>query len=424
MQPMQQRCNIAVVDYAKHVNLHGREASMIRAIELARRRHGSARQGAADSWSSTAVRMHDAAARRGPAVGVDAMWQHSSLRRNGPQPVRLQSGERLMSPTRRDVLKSAGAASVAIGTVARTLAQGTAGAGERSVATPVLDIGYEEHGPAGGTAAILLHGFPYDIRSFDGVVQPLADRGYRVLVPYLRGYGRTLFRDPAAPRTAEQAALAQDVFDFADALGIERFALAGFDWGNRAACIAAILEPERVIGQVAVGGYSVQNTVEPGRPASARQEARFWYMYYFNTERGRLGLEQNRHDIIRYLWDTWSPEWQYTDEAYARSAPSFDNPDFVDVVIHSYRHRLLNAPGEERFLDIERRLAERPTVDVPAIVLHPGASGLGGRPSDDPTADRQRFTQLVARRIVDGAGHDLPAHRPDAVAEALLELLG
>jgi pimeloyl-ACP methyl ester carboxylesterase len=147
-------------------------------------------------------------------------------------------------------------------------------------------------------------------------------------------------------------------------------------------------------------------------------------MYYFNTERGRAGLEQNRHDIIRYLWETWSPEWQHSDEAYARSAPSFDNPDFVDVVIHSYRHRLLNAPGEERFLDVERRLAERPTVDVPAIVLQPGASGLGGRPSEISASDRERFTKLVARRIVEGAGHALPAHRPDAMAEALLELLG
>jgi pimeloyl-ACP methyl ester carboxylesterase len=331
-----------------------------------------------------------------------------------------------MSPTRRNVLKSAGAASVAaaaLGTVARSMAQIAADSSARTAQTPVLDIGYEEHGAPDGTAAILLHGFPYDIRSFDGVVPPLVAAGYRVLVPYLRGYGRTRFRDPAAPRTAEQAALAQDLIDFADALGIERFAVAGFDWGNRAACIAAILEPARIIGQVSIGGYSVQNTIAPGRPASARQEARFWYMYYFNTERGRAGLEQNRHDIIRYLWESWSPEWPYTDDDYVRSAPSFDNPDFVDVVVHSYRHRLLNAPGEERFLDVERRLAERPTVDVPAIVLAPGASGLGGRPSGNPAADQERFTRLVARRVVEGAGHDLPAHRPDAVAEALLELL-
>jgi pimeloyl-ACP methyl ester carboxylesterase len=260
------------------------------------------------------------------------------------------------------------------------------------------------------------------VRSWDGVVPPLADAGYRVLVPYLRGYGPTRFRDAASPRMAEQAAIAQDVIDLVDALGLEQVALAGFDWGNRAACIAAILHPERVRAQVAIGGYSVQNTVTPGRSASAAAEARLWYQWYFNTERGRAGLEANRRDIIRYLWDTWSPGWEYTDAAFERSAPSFDNPDFVDVVIHSYRHRHVNAAGEARFLAVERRLAERPPILVPAIVLRGAESGFG-RPSSDPTGDQARFPGLVARRIVDGAGHDLPAHRPDAVSSALLELL-
>ena len=218
--------------------------------------------------------------------------------------------------------------------------------------------------------------------------------------------------------------MAQDLVDLADALGVERFAVAGFDWGNRAACCAAILWPERILGLVSIGGYSVQNTVTPGLTTPARTAARLWYQWYFNTESGARALEADRHDIIRYLWDTWSPAWQYTEEAYARSAPSFDNPDFVDVVLHSYRHRQLNVPGEERFLEVERRLAERPTISVPTIVLRPGASGLGGRPSPDPAGDMERFTRLVARRIVEGAGHDLPAHRPDAVADALLELLG
>jgi pimeloyl-ACP methyl ester carboxylesterase len=294
----------------------------------------------------------------------------------------------------------------------------------RTVQTAVLDIGYEEHGDPAGTALILLHGFPYDVRSFDGAIAPLVAAGHRVLVPWLRGYGPTRFRDPDAPRMAEQAALAQDVIDFADALGIRRFALAGFDWGNRAACIVSIVAPDRVIGQVSIGGYSVQNTVARGQPMGARQAAQFWYMWYFNTEQGAAALRANRHDLIRYLWDTWSPEWQYTDEAYARSAPSFDNPDFVDVVVHSYRHRLVNAPGEPRFVELERRLAEQPPIGVPAIVLAPGATGLGGRPSPSSDGDRRRFTSLVARRIVEGAGHDLPAHRPDAVADALLELVG
>ncbi len=333
-----------------------------------------------------------------------------------------------MGPSRREFLKSAGVA----GAMAVAGSPRSAGAGARaqsgdavlrSVETEVLEIGYEESGDPAGFPIVLLHGFPYDIRAWDGVVPPLAAAGYRVLVPYLRGYGTTRFRDPDAPRMAEQAAIAQDVSDFADALGLEQVALAGFDWGNRAACITSILHPERVRAQVAIGGYSVQDTISPSAPSpSAAAEARLWYQWYFNTERGRAGLEANRHAIVRYLWETWSPTWEYTDEAYNRSAPAFDNPDFVDVVIHSYRHRHGYAPGEERFLDVERQLAERPPITVPAIVLRGNDSGFG-RPSTDPTADRNRFTNLVARRIVDGAGHDLAPQRPDAVSSALLELL-
>jgi pimeloyl-ACP methyl ester carboxylesterase len=328
-----------------------------------------------------------------------------------------------MPPTRRDFLKTTAATALA-GAAARSLAQRVADSQPHTVQTAALDIGYEEHGDAAGAAIILLHGFPYDVRSFDGVVAPLVAAGHRVLVPWLRGYGPTRIRDSSAPRMAEQAALAQDVLDFADALKLERFAMAGFDWGNRAACIVSILAPERVIGQVSIGGYTVQNTLARGAPMAARQAAQFWYMWYFNTEQGAAALQANRHELIRYLWDTWSPEWQYTDASYARSAPSFDNPDFVGVVLHSYRHRLVNAPGEQRFVEMERRLAEQPPVEVPAIVLAPAATGLGGRPSPDATGDRRRFTKLLARRIVEGAGHDLPAHRPDAVAEALLELMG
>jgi pimeloyl-ACP methyl ester carboxylesterase len=332
-----------------------------------------------------------------------------------------------MPSTRRELLKSAGAASLATaaaGTMGRSMAQIATDRSVRRISTAVLEIAYEAHGAENGTPVILLHGFPYDVRSFDGVVAPLTEAGCRVLVPYLRGYGTTRFVEAAAPRTAEQAAIAQDVIDFADALGIERFAVAGFDWGNRAACIAAILHPERIIGQVAIGGYSVQNTVSRGDPMPARRAARFWYMWYFNTDSGAVALREDRHDVIRYLWETWSPQWRYIDEAYNRSAPSFDNPDFVDIVVHSYRHRLLNAPGEARFLETERRLAARPPVTVPAIVLRPGASGLSERPSEDTSQDRERFTNLVARRIVEGAGHELPRHRPDAVAESLLELIG
>ena len=329
-----------------------------------------------------------------------------------------------MSQSRREFLGRAGLAGVAALSVksSRVRAQNRAGQEARIVQTAVLDIGYEESGDRTGFPIILLHGFPYDIRAWDGVVPPLADAGYRVLVPYLRGYGTTRFRDASAPRMAEQAAIAQDVVDFADALGLDQFALAGFDWGNRAACITAILHPERVRAQVAIGGLSVQNTVTPSPPGPAATEARLWYQWYFNTDRGRVGLETNRREICRYLWETWSPGWEFSDETYDRSAASFDNPDFVDVVIHSYRHRHGNAPGEGRFLQVERQLAERPPVRVPAIVLRGAESGFG-RPSTDPSADQARFPALVARRVVDRAGHDLPAQRPDTVSSALLELL-
>jgi len=292
----------------------------------------------------------------------------------------------------------------------------------RFVQTPMLNIGYEEHGDASGFPIILLHGFPYDIRSFDGVIAPLVEAGHRVIVPYLRGYGPTSFLDPDAPRMAEQAAIGQDVVDVAGALGINRMALAGFDWGLRAGCITAILHPEMVAGFVAMGGYSVQNTVQKEQPAPAFREARMWYQWYFNTEQGRVGLEENRRDIIRHLWETWAPTWDYTDEAFNLSAPSFDNPDFVDIVLHSYRHRHMNAPGEDRFIEVELNLAKTPPITVPSIVLRGADSGLGA-PSQDPSGDERNFTQLVARRIVSGAGHDLPVQRPDAVSAALLELL-
>ena len=292
----------------------------------------------------------------------------------------------------------------------------------RFVQTPMLNIGYEEHGDASGFPIILLHGFPYDIRSFDGVIAPLVEAGHRVIVPYLRGYGPTSFLDPDAPRMAEQAAIGQDVVDLAAALGINRMALAGFDWGLRAGCITSILHPEMVAGFVAMGGYSVQNTVQKEQPAPAFREARMWYQWYFNTEQGRVGLEENRRDIIRHLWETWAPTWDYTDEAFNLSAPSFDNPDFVDIVLHSYRHRHMNAPGEDRFIEVEVDLAERPPITVPSIVLRGADSGLGA-PSQDSSEDERNFTQLVARRIVSGAGHDLPVQRPDAVSAALLELL-
>ena len=290
------------------------------------------------------------------------------------------------------------------------------------VQTPVLNIGYGEHGDASGFPIILLHGFPYDVRSWDGVVPLLIEAGYRVLVPYLRGYGPTSFISPDSPRMAEQAAIGQDLVDFAEALEIGQFAAAGFDWGNRAACVTSVLQPHLVKALVAIGGYSVQNTVLREHPARASDEAKRWYQWYFNTDQGRVGLEENRRDIIRHLWETWSPGWKYTDEAFNRSAESFDNPDFVEITLHSYRHRHRNAPGEDRFIEVERKLAEGPPISVPSIVLRGADSGFG-RPSEDSSGDQAKFTKLVARRNVEGAGHDLPVQRPDAVAAALLELL-
>ena len=221
---------------------------------------------------------------------------------------------------------------------------------------------------------------------------------------------------------AEQAAIGQDLVDFADALGLARFAVAGYDWGGRAACIAAALHPDRVRAAVLIGGYSIQDTISAPRPAAPAAEQALWYQWYFNTERGRAGLAANRRALCRLLWQTWSPTWHFTDETFDNTAVSFDNPDFVDVVIHSYRHRNLNAPGEPRFAAVERQLAGRPKIEVPSILLFGGDDGIA-RPAADSPADRASFARLVARRIVSGAGHFLPREKPDAVSSAMLELL-
>jgi pimeloyl-ACP methyl ester carboxylesterase len=287
--------------------------------------------------------------------------------------------------------------------------------------TPALEIAYETRGDPGGFPIILLHGFPDDVRAWDDVAAPLAAAGHRVLVPYLRGYGPTRFLDPAAPRMAQQAAIGQDLVDFMNALSLPDVALAGYDWGGRAACIASILAPDRVRALVTIGGYNVQNTIKPSRPLSAAEERACWYQWYFNTERGRAGLATNRRDICRLLWQEWSPGWRFDAATFERTAPSFDNPDFVDVVIHSYRHRHGNAPGDPRFDSMERRLAERPPIAVPTIVLH-GAEDTVAPPhrSDGHLA---LFPAGTERRIVAGGGHFLPREQPKAVADAMLLLL-
>ena len=293
----------------------------------------------------------------------------------------------------------------------------------KSIDTPVLNIGYEETGNAQGFPIILLHGFPDDAHAWDEVAPPLAKAGYRVLVPYLRGYGPTRFRDTSTPRMAEQAAIGQDLIDFADALQLPRFAVAGYDWGGRAAGIAAALHPDRVRAAVLIAGYSIQNVFAAPQPGPPEAEKRVWYQYYFNTERGRAGLKANRRALCKLLWQDWSPTWYFTDETYNRTAPSFDNPDFVEIVIHSYRHRLGNAPGDPRFLAVERHLAERPKIEVPTVVLHGGDDSLDRAPVETPANERAVFTQLVARRIIPGSGHFMPREKPEAVSSAMLEVL-
>jgi pimeloyl-ACP methyl ester carboxylesterase len=293
----------------------------------------------------------------------------------------------------------------------------------KSVQTPILNIGYQDSGDPRGFPIILLHGFPDDVHAYDDVAPPLVEAGHRVLVPFLRGYGSTRFRDPSSPRTGEQAAIGQDLIDFADALGLGRFAVGGFDWGGRAACIAAALYPRRVRAAVLIGGYSIQNTIAAPTPSAPETERALWYQWYFNTERGRMGLGRNRRALCRLLWQEWSPTWHFSDETYLRTAPSFDNPDFVDVVIHSYRHRNGNAAGEARFQSMEKALAERPKVEVPTIVLHGGDDGVGRAPAETPPAERAVFPFLVARRVIAGVGHFMPREKPEAVSGAMLELM-
>jgi pimeloyl-ACP methyl ester carboxylesterase len=289
------------------------------------------------------------------------------------------------------------------------------------VRTETLEIGYEAHGDERGAPVILLHGFPDDARAWDDVASPLAAGGHRVLVPYLRGYGPTRFLDAGEPRLAQQAAIGQDLLDFMDALGVPAAALAGYDWGGRAACIAAILAPERVRGLVTIGGYNVQNTVTATPPAPPEDERAHWYQWYFNTERGRAGLQQNRRALCRLLWQEWSPTWRFDDATFDRTAPSFDNPDFVPVVIHSYRHRHRNAPGDPRLDAIERRLAGRPPITVPSIILHGGDDAVG--PPRRSANDLALFPAGTERRVVAGVGHFMPREEPKAVVDALLNLL-
>jgi pimeloyl-ACP methyl ester carboxylesterase len=291
----------------------------------------------------------------------------------------------------------------------------------KRVRTGTLEIAYEESGSGDGTSVLLMHGFPYDVRAYDDVVPLLVAAGCRAIVPYLRGYGPTRFLSTHTPRSGQQAALGKDLLDLLDALRIDRAALAGYDWGGRAACIVAALWPQRVRALVSGGGYNIQNIAVSATPAPPEAEYRYWYQYYFHTERGRAGLAANRRELCRLLWRLWSPNWKFDDATYARTAASFDNPDFVDVVIQSYRHRYGYAPGDPAVESIEQRLAAQPKISVPTIVLHGEASGVG--PPGQSERHARFFSGPYQRRVIPVAGHYLPAEAPREFAGALLELL-
>ncbi len=289
------------------------------------------------------------------------------------------------------------------------------------VRTATLDIACELCGPQHGAPVILLHGFPDDIRTWDGSVAQLTKAGYRTIAPYLRGYGPTRFLDEHTLRSGQQAALGHDLLDLMDGLKIERATLVGYDWGGRAACVVAALWPHRARALVSIGGYNVLNVTASAKPLSPAQEHRMWYQWYFATERGRAGLTANRREFCKLLWRLWSPNWKFDDATYERTAASFDNPDFVEVVIHSYRHRFGWVPGDPALQAIEDRLEAMPRITVPTIALHGGSDGVAPVPSTDRHA--RFFSGPYMRRIIPEAGHFLAWEAPDAVASAVRELV-
>ncbi len=289
------------------------------------------------------------------------------------------------------------------------------------VRTTMLDMAYEAHGPIEGDVVILLHGFPYDPRGYDEIAPVLAARGCRVLVPYLRGYGPTRFINTEVMRSGQQAALAKDLLDFMDALAIPQATLVGYDWGGRAACIVAALWPERVRGLVTGDGYNIQDIAKSIQPREPITEHRLWYQYYFHTQRGVDGLTANRRELCELLWTLWSPSWTEGPNLYGKTAPSFDNPDFVDVVIHSYRHRFMYAPGDPALEAIEQALVQPPPISVPSISLCGADDGVG--PASEEDEDLGCFTGFYRRQVLAGVGHNIPQEAPQATLEAVFELL-
>ncbi|MGN6818615.1 MAG: alpha/beta fold hydrolase [Sphingomonas sp.] len=295
----------------------------------------------------------------------------------------------------------------------------TAWQGLQQITAGDLSIQYADVGPKGGKPVILLHGWPYDIHAFVEVSPLLARAGYRVIVPFLRGYGGTVFRSADTPRNGQQAALAVDVIALMDALEIPRALIGGFDWGARTANIVAALWPERCQAMVSVSGYLIGSQNANEAPLSPAAELAWWYQFYFATERGRLGYERNRHDFAKLIWRTASPKWEFGDATFDRSAKALDNPDHVAITIHNYRWRLDLAQGESRLDDLERRLASGPTIAVPTITMEGDANGA---PHPDPAAYAAKFTGRYAHRLVSGGiGHNLPQEAPKDFADAILQ---
>jgi len=286
----------------------------------------------------------------------------------------------------------------------------------------VVNVGYVESGPATGPAVILLHGWPYDIYSFVDVAPLLAQKGYRVIVPYLRGYGTTRFRSEGTPRNGQQAALAVDTVALMDALKIQKAVVAGFDWGARTADIVAALWPERVKALVSVSGYLIGSQAANQKPLPPSAEFQWWYQFYFATERGRAGYERYRNEFAKLIWQLASPKWNFDDATFDRSAASLDNPDHVNIVIHNYRWRLGLAAGEPKFDELENRLAAGPVITVPTITMEGDANGA---PHPDPRAYAAKFSGKYAHRLVTGGvGHNLPQEAPQAFVEAVVEVAG
>ena len=291
----------------------------------------------------------------------------------------------------------------------------------RQIKAGVLDVAVYEAGPVDGPPVFLMHGFPYDIHAYAEVAPLLVARGCRVYVPCLRGYGPTRFLSDATPRSGEQAALGADLLALMDALAVPRAVLAGYDWGGRAACVVAALWPERCAGLVSLNSYNIQNIAAAMVPDTPENERSLWYQYYFHSERGRAGLAADRRGICQLLWKLWSPTWNFDAAIFERSAVAFDHPDFVEVVIHSYRHRFGLVAGDPALTDIERRLAAQPPISVPSITFDGADDGV--RPPAPAAQHARQFTGPRSHRIVPGVGHNLPQEVPDVFAEAVLELV-